>query len=81
MVNLAQGMPGIVADILSEYRRPMTVEEVAEEVDALGVKHLQRTTYMVVYKALLERSKKKGDVMRVEPGVWQAVYIVDLPKD
>jgi hypothetical protein len=71
VVNIAQGMPGIVADILAEARRPMTIKEIATEVDRLGRTHARYTSYKAAIGALQKRKKKVGDVRVVSPGVWE----------
>jgi hypothetical protein len=70
-INLKQGIPGIVADVLSAAGRSMCVEEIADELDRLGVVHARRTTREAASAALAKRKKQVGDVETVMRGYWR----------
>ena len=70
MVDITQGMPAIVADILAEAGRPMTIKELAAEIDRLGCKHARPSTYLAAASALARRRKYHRDVERVGMGRW-----------
>jgi hypothetical protein len=70
-INLKQGLPGIVADILSAAERPMCVAEIAEELDRMGVVHGRETTRDAVSGALARRKRKVGDVEAIIRGYWR----------
>lgn len=67
MVNIAQGKPGIVAEILREKARPMTVKELIAVMLDLGVEDDAATAYPHVYGAISYRIEKVSDIERV-PG-------------
>lgn len=70
MINIVQGMPGVVRDILVAAGRPMTIKEVVAEVNKLGKAHAKGSTYNAVIHGLMKRKASHGDVHCVVKGTW-----------
>jgi hypothetical protein len=71
MVDLSKGASGIVRDILAEAGRPMTVQEIAVELDRLGYQHARPSTYLAASGAIMKRRRHHTDIVRVAKATYQ----------
>lgn len=70
MVNITQAQHAIVRDLLAEAGRPMSITELVEAFDRLGINHARPSTRSAVDTALAKRKKLVGDVERTGHGEW-----------
>lgn len=73
MVNIAQGMPGIVRDILVEAGCAMSIKDIADVVDSHGRLHARPSTRRAVESALYKRRKIHRDVASLGAGLWKHI--------